>query len=433
MKHTVEEISLTNGANGVLIDIPNNDVFYCQILFRGGYLFGFDNKKTEIAHFLEHMVFEKNDKHSNFNELVIDFNKNGGYFSASTNKYRVRYLFKCVDSEWRRMLNIQLIMLTTCRFSNKYFLKEKEIIKDELTRRSLDYNIRLNHLLNKEINGYDLSYSSRLKLLDNINLVDLEKFYEKTHYSANLQFVIAGDLKQKKDEIRKILTEANFPNKNKLPVKKHQSEFAQINQPIVLSKSFIKKIVFKIIFVVNRQLSLLEYASLWVAVAILIDGFDSIIYSQIRKRGLGYRLFSDIEQNGSFSSISIQTEMSEGNAVELFQVVTDGLKLALSGKITVDQIEAGKAKVVGGVYNAEPNTTDLAELYIDQYFYTDKLEKHPDKFVAAIKEIDKQMFDETLKSVFHPERWYLGLIGRNVDSYKDDLYKISSEIFHQQI
>ena len=55
MKHTVTEVSLKNGAKGLLIHIPDASVMTFDISFRAGeYLV--EHKKSEVPHLMEHVL-----------------------------------------------------------------------------------------------------------------------------------------------------------------------------------------------------------------------------------------------------------------------------------------------------------------------------------------------------------------------------------------
>jgi predicted Zn-dependent peptidase len=61
MKHTVEEIILTNGAKGLLVHIPDATVMDVYINFRAGeYLV--ERKKWETPHLMEHVLLGANDE-----------------------------------------------------------------------------------------------------------------------------------------------------------------------------------------------------------------------------------------------------------------------------------------------------------------------------------------------------------------------------------
>ena len=72
MEHTTKKVNLKNGSNGVLVDIPDIKVFYCQLIFRGGDLICPEGK-PEVAHFMEHMASLKNAEYDKRSEFVAAF------------------------------------------------------------------------------------------------------------------------------------------------------------------------------------------------------------------------------------------------------------------------------------------------------------------------------------------------------------------------
>ena len=58
MKHSVEEITLKNGAKGLLIDIPGASVMATRIQFRAGMRYAKNPEVYEIPHIVEHLAFE---------------------------------------------------------------------------------------------------------------------------------------------------------------------------------------------------------------------------------------------------------------------------------------------------------------------------------------------------------------------------------------
>ena len=59
MKHSVEEITLKNGAKGLLIDIPGASVMSTRIQFRAGMMYAKNHYVYEIPHVVEHLAFER--------------------------------------------------------------------------------------------------------------------------------------------------------------------------------------------------------------------------------------------------------------------------------------------------------------------------------------------------------------------------------------
>ena len=57
MKHSVELIALKNGAEGLLIDVPNASVMNTKVQFRAGMRCAKSPDIYEIAHVVEHLSF----------------------------------------------------------------------------------------------------------------------------------------------------------------------------------------------------------------------------------------------------------------------------------------------------------------------------------------------------------------------------------------
>ena len=428
MKHSIKELSLMNGMKGIFVDIPDTKVFACKLAFNSGHLFC-QPDKPEIAHFMEHMVFKANKKYKDSAKLDFEFIKNGAYNNASTGNTRVVYLSTCPDFEWERILKLILLTVTSCQFFQKDFNTEKEVIREELTRRLTNYWLILSLSSDKVVHGYDLLPANRIKLLDNIKLEDLKEFYKKTHYPANLKFTIAGNLKDKSDQIVKILEESNFPNQGSKPIPQYKYKFKPISQPIVVIEKAVEKIYFDILFVRSRKPTITEDACMAIVKQILFwNGDGSIISGQARLKGLNYGVYGRVVQTEDSYIFGIDSEVEDKNASGLFAIIVNGLKTALSGDIPSELIERAKKSLTGTHYMQEPNCVRLSDYYSSAYFSFNDTERR-DKMSEIIPTVDKEQINETLKSLFVDKRWYLNLLGANVDQYKDRLYGIISKVF----
>ena len=133
MKHVVEEITLQNGARGLLIDIPDATVMDSQFHFRAGDRYVKDKQLYETAHLMEHMSFGANQRFRSEHAYEQEFTKNGAYHNAYTSDYSMVYQAICADFEWDRILDLQGLAITTPRFSNRELEAEKGNVRSELT------------------------------------------------------------------------------------------------------------------------------------------------------------------------------------------------------------------------------------------------------------------------------------------------------------
>ena len=77
MKHSIEEIRLANGAQGLLIDTPGTSVLNTHFTFRAGNRFTASRDIYEVAHLVEHMAFGANSQFADEQAYEKEFTKNG--------------------------------------------------------------------------------------------------------------------------------------------------------------------------------------------------------------------------------------------------------------------------------------------------------------------------------------------------------------------
>jgi len=107
LKHTVSELSLKNGAKGLLVHVPAAEVMTFDINFRAGeYLVNED--KWEVPHLMEHLLLGANELIPRGRDFQAEFEKNGAYNNASTGVYDITYEAECADFEWDRVLDLFL-------------------------------------------------------------------------------------------------------------------------------------------------------------------------------------------------------------------------------------------------------------------------------------------------------------------------------------
>ena len=103
MKHTVTEVTLKNGAKGLLIHIPDATVMSVEFNFRAGdYLV--EEKKWETPHLMEHILLGANERYTKSRIFQAEIERNGAYSNASTSAYDITNAAECADLEWQRII-----------------------------------------------------------------------------------------------------------------------------------------------------------------------------------------------------------------------------------------------------------------------------------------------------------------------------------------
>ena len=210
MKHSVEEITLKNGAKGLLIDIPGASVMATRIQFRAGMRYAKNPEVYEIPHIVEHLAFGANAKYKDEQAFEAEFTKNGAYHNAWTSDISVCYETECADFEWDRIMELQRLSICEPRFNEDELRAEKGNVRSELTGYMNNYYRLLWPRLQREVGEDILDLPERIKTISNIELKDIREHYRRTHTAENMSFIIAGKVHGRRHEIVKMLEDWNL-------------------------------------------------------------------------------------------------------------------------------------------------------------------------------------------------------------------------------
>ena len=293
MKHTVHEVKLSNGAQGLIIDIPDSKVVGFNLSFRAGSYFC-PAQKDEVAHFLEHMICTANEKYDK-KSFMVEISKNGAYTNASTSDDDISYVAYCAEFEWERILNLFLLAITKPIFLEEHFIQEREVIRQELTDQLTNYTRRLIEETLKTINQTNSTTPAGIESLKNITLKDLKEFYQKTHYAQNLRFVIAGNASLKMNQIKQILENIDLPQSNQSRLPGFESPLKPTKKPIGVHYPSVDKFYFYFNIVRPKRFTYDEWICVDLVGDILfgkggISGLNARITGPARDKGLIYSI-----------------------------------------------------------------------------------------------------------------------------------------------
>src|SRR6202142_3940751 len=169
MRHTVSEISLKNGAKGLLIHVPDASVMTFDFNFRAGeYLVEPD--KWEVPHLMEHVLLGANQLIPRARDFQAELEKNGAYSNASTGVYDITYEAECADFEWDRVLNLILVAISKPLFLYDEFQAEFGNVKEEMAARSNNHFRRLSLEMRGAFGLIAKTDTERLELMTNVNV-----------------------------------------------------------------------------------------------------------------------------------------------------------------------------------------------------------------------------------------------------------------------
>ncbi|HKU18264.1 MAG TPA: pitrilysin family protein [Candidatus Saccharimonadales bacterium] len=421
MKHVVTEVTLKNGARGLLIHIPDASVMSFEFNFRAGeYLV--KPEKWETPHLMEHMLLGANERFPKSRLFQAEIEKNGAYSNASTSVYEISYEAECADFEWERILELMLLAITKPLFLADEFEAEVGNVREELTARSNNHFRHLSLALREQYGFMAKTDDERLKLMDNVTVSDVREHYERTHTCRNLRFIIAGNLTPKRHEaVEAVLSAINLPvgsARIDLPNEKPKAQ----NSPVYIHDKSVKNLYFYLDSFMLRRMSEPETDALNLVNTMLTETLYSKILGTARERGLVYGMSSGYGETKLSSNWWFGAQVSQKNAPALFDIMIDELNNVFRGEIAAEDIEAAKAYALGRFQRSAQTVAGVAGGYSGRYFF----DGVADDYYAVprrIKAITKSQIVETSQALFSDHIWGLGILSNCEKLFASELYK----------
>jgi predicted Zn-dependent peptidase len=390
MKHSVEEITLKNGAKGLLIDVPGASVMATRIQFRAGMLYAKNKDVYEIPHVVEHLAFGANAKFKDEQAFEAEFTKNGAYHNAWTSDISVCYETECADFEWERIMELQRLSICEPRFNEEELKSEKANVKTELTGYMNDYYRLLWPRVQQAVGEDILDLPERIKTISNIELKDIREHYRRTHTAKNMRFIIAGKIKGRKRKIIRMLNgwDLKEGEEFEMPLADlHSSE------AISIRRKDASNITFGFSLVTPRHLDPSEVFAMSCLNHILNGTTNSKIFGAARKRGLVYGMGSSVAANAYNTYWDFDGEVNIENAEELFELIQTELMKTLNGEILDMDFLAAKSYALGRFQMGAQTVGQISDYYADGFFTNGTIEKYDD-MPNLIKAIDKNRMIE---------------------------------------
>lgn len=383
MKHSIEEVNLKNGARGLLIDAPGSSVMNIRVIFRAGNKFVKKPEIYEVAHLMEHMAFGRNELFKDEQSYESEFTKNGAYHNAWTSDVFIAYEAECADFEWERILKLQELAVALPKFNEEELVSEKGNVRSELTGYQNDYSRLIWPKLQQELGEKVLTYSERLKTINNIELKDVREHHRRTHTANNMQFIITGNLRGRKKKIVQMLEDWNLKEGEKfdMPVNDYSG-----TEPVLIRRKDASNVSFGFSFVIKRPLNPQEQYAINCLNHILNGTMSSKIFGQARKRGIVYSIGSCADSDKWSSTWDFDGEVNSENATELFDLIAVELARVINGDISEADIIAAKSYALGRHQMLAQTADQISNYYMRDYITTGVIEPMTDapKMIDAI-------------------------------------------------
>ena len=419
MKHTVTEIKLPNGAQGLLVHVPDASVMTFDLNFRAGeYLV--PKKKWEVPHLMEHVVLGANEMIPKARDFQAELEKNGAYSNASTGVYDITYEAECADFEWDRILGLLLVAITKPLFLDEEFQAEFGNVQEEMVGRANNHFRHLSLEMRRALGLIVRTDTERLKLMENVHVEDLRAHYQRTHTAPNMRFIIAGNLTAaRRSAIEQLFGSIDLPSNGKhfaLPKELPR----RLNTAVYVPNTSVENLYFYIDTFASYRLQEGEIDALNLMNTMLTETLYSKILGTARERGLVYGMSSGLSQTRDASNWWLGAQVSDKNAPALFKIIVDELSKVKSGDLSSEEIEATKLYALGRFQRSAQTVSGTASGYSSRYFFDEVIENYF-QIPERIQAIDRTAIVKAANSMFTDDIWGFGVLGNCGPGFANEL------------
>lgn len=427
MKHTVTEIKLSNGAQGLFVHVPGASVMSFDVNFRAGD-FLCPPEKWETAHLMEHLLLGANERIPRARAFQAEFEKNGAYSNASTSSYDITYEAECADFEWQRITDLLLTAISKPLFLEDEFKAEYGNVREEMTGRAHNHFRHLSLAL-REAYGYEIrTDQERLKLMRNVSVEDVREHYTKTHFTSNMRFVVAGKLTEaRQSSLRAMLESMSLPKGSgriAMPNEKPNG----LAEPLYIQNRTVDNIHFYMDAFVPRRLDETEADALGLVNTMLTETLHSRILGEAREKGLVYGMSSNYLQTKCATNWWFGSQVTAENAPALFAIIAKEIKAVRDGEVTQADISAAQQYTLGRFQRSGQTVGGVSAGYTGRYFFEDIIDDYygtPER----IKAVTKEQIVAVSKEFFAQKSYGLGFLGTAPKDLRLQLTEILSPIW----
>jgi predicted Zn-dependent peptidase len=388
-------------------------------------------KKWEVPHLMEHVLLGANELLPKAREFQAELEKNGAYSNASTGVYDITYEAECADFEWDRVLGLMLIAISRPLFLQEEFDAEFGNVQEEMAARSNNHFRRLSLEMRKSFGLIVKTDAERLQLMENVKNEDVREHYERTHNTPNMRFVVAGNLTPRRREIiESLFSTVELPSKGKrfaLPTEQPKS----LKKPVYVANDTVENLYFYIDTFMNSRLSDPETDAINLVNTMLTETLYSKILGAARERGLVYGMNSGLSQTKDASNWWFGAQVSDRNALPLFDIMVSEINKVLEGDILLDEIEATKQYALGRFQRSAQTVGGTANGYTGRYFFDEVIEEYT-RIPERIKAIQKDTIIKTAQQMFADNVWGIGVLGDCGEAFAGELAQGISSLWQER-
>lgn len=426
MKHTVREVQLKNGVRGLLIDVPQAPVMTYDFSVRAGYFLA-EPGKWETPHVMEHLLCGANQQYRKARTFEAEVKKNGAMTNAYTNTFNIGYIGECADFEWDRILDLLMLSISKPMFLQEEFDAEVGNVREELTGQLSNYFRQLGIAIAERAGFTVPNDRKHLQTLKDVTIDDVRKHYKKTHNINNICFSIAGDLKGRRDRLQSIIERnLDLPDGEAIPLP--TTELVRQATPLYIENKTVESLYVSFSLLLPRRISEPEIDALNALNDILTSTMDSLIYGDLREKGLAYYIFSNGSRMHDYTAWEFDFQVSPENAKQAIAVIVRHLRYILNGKLTAEQLKVAKNYSLGSFQMGAQTVGRILHGYSGEYGLTGEVMDYY-RVPERIKGVTMNRVTSIAQEFHEEQQWHFGVLGNCGEKLVNELHEELSKLW----
>lgn len=427
MEHTVTRHELVGGAELLVVNMKQAVSFGLTINLRSGYRYG-SQELFEMAHILEHVVFEGNKLYPNAEQFKLAVEKRGAYVNANTSEEDNNYIYVGGIDDVERLIPIAFAQVYAPMLSQESINQEAGVIRRELAQYKENDNRRLGVYLTASLfPSLRPDIDARAKSLDGINHQNMKEFHEKLYVAANTKIILSGAFSD--DRLATIIDHLNHELEGVAVGKKQAVAEIPTGDYSGLIKAYAPYKQSQALFAL-RFTELGEdgqsLAPLRCLVTMLTGGHAGVLHQAARKAGLTYGIGVSSGGDTRYTAVTTASEATVDKIEPLIKLAAEYLVGMKDGEFSDDQLSHAQGYIKGGIQRSYQTPANYANWYASKFIDDQKLES-PDEWIAKIEAVTREDVIEVAKRYITAENMTLILIGKGLEEREDDIRNMLKE------
>lgn len=369
MQYQVNRLKLDNGAEGLIIDIPNAVSVYSLLSFAGGYDAVADYlHKYQTPHILEHVSFYTTDYPQS---IMSELQRRGAITNALTSDRGIGYIAQTPTYDFARVLDLNAQIFERPAATPELVELEKKNITSELKARLESGKYWLQRALVPYIGHHTLLAADAIATLGNITFEDVQEYRAQNFTTDNLRFIVAGDFNgdlTAVDRLRQLDLPRGKRFRYNLPTVEDGTKYCFEARP------HVKIITAGLGFALRRSLTVRDTLIRNALFRLLFGDHSSCVASTARDKGWASHIdsFALERYDGITLPLGIIFKSSSENLTNMIQLISQSLNELGRGELpeVEAELEHIKCKMIGKKLMAYETPKDITDALYIRYFAT---------------------------------------------------------------